>query len=103
MKRIPPSEKIRQRINDILENGLETEGDMSSLIIRMGVERLLQEMLEEETKDYLGRGRYERRAPDQAHRGYRNGYELGHIRNGEGKISKCPKCGMYLRSIVPVS
>ena len=87
MKRIPPSERMRQRINDIMENGLETEEDMASLTIRLGVERLIQEMLEEETKDYLGRGHYERRAPDQEHRGYRNGYEPGHVRTGEGQIS----------------
>ena len=86
MKRIPPSERMRQRINDIMENGLETEEDMTSLIIRLGVERLIQEMLEEETKDYLGRSHYERRAPGQAHRGYRNGYEPGHVRTGEGQI-----------------
>jgi len=87
MKRITPSERMRQRIKDIMENGLETEEDIASLIIRLGVERLIQEMLEEETKDYLGRGHYERRAPDQEHRGYRNGYEPGHVRTGEGQIS----------------
>lgn len=60
---------------------------MTSLVIRLGVERLIQEMLEEEVKDYLGRERYERRGPDQEHRGYRNGYEPGRVRTGEGEVT----------------
>jgi putative transposase len=87
MRRIPPSEKIRQTIGDLIQNGLETGEDMTSLVIRLGVERLMQEMLEEEVKDYLGRGHYERRAPGQEHRGYRNGYEPGRVRTGEGEIT----------------
>ena len=52
MQRIPPSEKIRQTIRDVLQNGLETGEDVTSLVIRLGMERLIQEMLEEEVKDY---------------------------------------------------
>jgi len=87
MKRIPPSEKIRQRIDDMLEHGLDTEEDITSVVIELGVKRLIQEMLEEEVKDYLGRDYYERRGPNQGHRGYRNGYEPGHMRTGEGEIA----------------
>ena len=60
---------------------------MTSVVIRLGVERLIQEMLEEEVKDYLGRDHYVRRAPDQEHRGYRNGYEPGRVRTGEGEVT----------------
>ena len=87
MKRIPPSRKIRQRINEVIQNGVETDEDMTSVVIRLGVERLIQEMLEEEVKDYLGRDHYQRRAPDQENRGYRNGYERGRMRTGEGEIT----------------
>jgi putative transposase len=87
MERIAPSQKIRQRIYDVLHHGIdESEGEITTTIIRLGVERLIQEMLEEEVKDHLGRDRYERRDPDQEHRGYRNGYEPGRMRTGEGEI-----------------
>jgi hypothetical protein len=58
----------------------------------------LQEILEQEVTDVLGRERYERRAADE--RGYRNGYELGHIRIAEGEIEvRVPqvRCGGYFR------
>lgn len=86
MKRIPPSERIRQRIDELLTDGLDTEEEITSVLIELGVKRLLQEMLEEEVKDYLGRDYYARREPDQEHRGYRNGYEPGRVRTGEGEI-----------------
>ena len=88
MERIPPSQKIRQRIDELLRVGMDEadEGEITTRVIRLGVERLIQEMLEEEVKDYLGRDHYPRRAPEQEHRGYRNGYEPGRVRTGEGEI-----------------
>lgn len=88
MERIPPSQKIRQRINDLLHQGIDeaAEGEITTTVIRLGIERLIQEMLEEEVKDYLGRDHYQRRDPDQEPRGYRNGYEPGRVRTGEGEV-----------------
>ena len=86
MQRIPPSQKVRQRITDLFTNGVKSEEKMASMVIRLGVERLIQEMLEEEVKDHLGRARYERRDPDHEHRGDRNGYEPGRMRTGEGEV-----------------
>ena len=48
MKRIPPSEKIRYQINELLTQGLDGEEDVTTVIFRLGVERLVQEMLEQE-------------------------------------------------------
>jgi transposase-like protein len=87
MQRIPPSAKVRQRINDLLQQGLDTPEDLSQVVFRLGVERLLQEMLEQEVSDYLGREHYQRRKPEQEARGYRNGYEPGRMRTSEGEIS----------------
>jgi len=87
MQRIPPSQKVRQRITDLFTNGVKSEEKMASMVIRLGVERLIQEMLEEEVQDYLGRDHYARRAPDQEHLGYRNGYEPGRVRTGEGEVT----------------
>lgn len=86
MNRIPPSQKLRQRIDELLEHGLQGEEDVAALVLRLGAERLLQELLESESKDYLGREHYERRAPEQEHRGYRNGYEPGHVHTSEGQV-----------------
>ena len=86
MKRIPPSQRIGKRINELLNLGLEGEEDVTTVIIRLGVERLVQELLEQEETDYLEREHYERRRPEQEHRGYRNGYERGRIRTAEGEI-----------------
>ena len=42
---------------------------------------------EAEPKDCLGRDHYERRAPEQEHRGYRNGYEPGYVCTSEGELT----------------
>ena len=87
MQRIPPSQIVRQRINQVLRDSVPGEADMVTLVVRLGVERLVQEMLEQEVTDYLGREHYQRRQPDQEHRGYRNGYEPGYLHTAEGQIS----------------
>jgi putative transposase len=86
MKRIPPSKQIGKKINELLRQGLDGEDDITTVIIRLGVERLVQEMVEQEVTDYLEREHYQRRQPEQEHRGYRNGYEPGRIRTAEGEI-----------------
>ena len=86
MHRIPPSQKIRKKTEELLNQGLNGEEDVTSLILRLGVERLAQELLEQEVTDYLEREHYQRRRPEQEHRGYRNGYEPGRLRTAEGEI-----------------
>jgi putative transposase len=86
MKRIPPSQKIRYQINELLTQGLDGEEDVTRVIFHLGVERLVQEMLEQEVTDYLGREHYQRQQAEQEHRGYRNGYEPGRIRTAEGEM-----------------
>jgi len=70
-----------------MNDGVNEETDITSAVIRLGTERLLQEMLEQEVTDYLGRGHYQRYQPDQEQRGYRNGYEAGHLDTAEGEIA----------------
>jgi len=86
MHRIPPSQKIRNRIEELLDQGLDGEADVTSLIVRLGIERVVQEMVEQEVTDYLERDHCQRRRPGQEHRGYRNGYEPGRLRMAEGEI-----------------
>ena len=87
MERIPSSQRLRQRLDELLQRGLQGEQDIASVVLRLGTERLLQELLEAESKDHLGRDHYERRDPEQEHRGYRNGYEPGHVRTSEGQVT----------------
>ena len=66
MHRIPPTERIRQSLDEVLSRGLDNEEDVAGVLFRLGVERLLQvslhaasrQLLEQEVSDYLGRERY---------------------------------------------
>ena len=90
-----PTERIRQRLDEVLSRGLDTEENVAGVFFRLGVERLVQvslhaasrQLLEQEVSDYLGRERYQRREPDQEHKGYRNGYEPARMRTAEGRIT----------------
>jgi putative transposase len=86
MHRIPPSQKIGKKFEQLMDQGLDREEDVTSTVLRLGIERMVQEMVEQEVADYLERGHYQRRRPEQEHRGYRNGYEPGRIRTAEGEI-----------------
>ncbi len=86
MDRIPPSRKVGKRIEELLKQGLDGEEDITTTVIRLGVERLVQELVEQEVTDYLEREHYQRRRPEQEHRGYRNGYEPGRMHTGEGEV-----------------
>jgi hypothetical protein len=59
---------------------------MTSLVSRLGIERVVREMVQQKVTDYLECGHYQRRRPEQEDRGYRNGYEPGRIRTAEGEI-----------------
>lgn len=86
MKRIPPSRRIDQKISEVLESGGPEGEDVLGLIVRLATQQLVQLLLEEEVEDYLGRGHYERRKPDQEHRGYRNGYAEYKLKTAEGVV-----------------
>ena len=84
-KRIAPSEQKAQALRALLQgqaNGQSGE-ELLSLLVRLSTERILQEALEEEQAVALGRGRYEARGEKV---GYRNGYETGTLKTGEGVL-----------------
>lgn len=83
MPKIAPSEQVRQQLQAMLDSG--TSETPVSQFLRLAVQRVVQELLEQEGADYLGRERYERR--EDAQEGYRNGYEPGRIRSAEGEVS----------------
>jgi len=79
MSKVAPSQRIREEITRLLEEGLDGKADVTSTLLRLGAQRLAQELLEEDVTDFLGRERYVRHRGDELHRGYRNGYEPGRM------------------------
>jgi putative transposase len=92
MKRIPPSTQIRQEISSLLTQGTQEGVNLLAELMKKGLQHVLQEALEQEVTDHLGRGHYQRLPEDLVHRGYRNGYEPKHLKTPEGRIEvKAPQ------------
>jgi putative transposase len=85
-QRIPPSEQIRQQIDELLNKGIEAQESPLNPLLRLGAQLVVQEALEQETTERLGRAWYQRRQPGESLRGHRNGYESGRLRTTEGEI-----------------
>lgn len=86
MKRIAPSNQLSQQLAELLQGGVCQESkpsELRSALLRLGIQRLLQEILEAEQRDFLGVERYQR---DEVRQGQRNGYEPSHMDTGEGRI-----------------
>jgi putative transposase len=82
-KKIAPSEQKAQALRALLEGQTDAQSgeELLSTIVRLSTERILQEALEHEQAEALGRGRYEARGEKL---GYRNGDENGTLKTGEG-------------------
>ena len=85
MKNVPPSEKLRKEIDEILSGQLGKDEDLLGLMIDRSLKMMFQKILEQEVKDYLGRDYYERGAGSR--KGYRNGYEPKRLKTAEGEIN----------------
>lgn len=81
--RIPPSERTSQRIRELLESG--GEGDVRSELMRLSMRKLIEEVLEAEVSEAIGRGYYQHAGEDEPD-GYRNGYRTGKLASAEGRI-----------------
>ena len=81
--RIPASEQTHQRLEALLKDGV-ADGDTRTELFRLAVRKIVEEALEAEVSDALGRGYYESGA--EPGRGYRNGYRRGRLRTAEGAI-----------------
>ena len=84
-KKRAPSEQKAQVLRALLQGHAEGQSgeELLSLLVRLSTERILQEALEQEQAMALGRGRYELRGKKV---GYRNGYENGTLKTGEGVL-----------------
>ena len=81
MKRIPPSSKLRQEVEEVF-TGWETEGHPLDNFVRLGARYMLQVAVEQEVEDYLGRAHYHRGS--RRKNGWRNGYEPGKVKTADG-------------------
>ncbi|MGH7561611.1 MAG: transposase, partial [Gemmatimonadales bacterium] len=84
MPKIPPSARLREEIAAFLKNTSSVESGAAALseLVQLATARLVQEALEQEQTDYIGRDRYAR-TPG---RGKRNGYVPGHLETAEGRV-----------------
>jgi putative transposase len=82
MARVAPSERFRVELDEALA-GVGQEQDPVETIGRLGARLILQQALEDEVSEFLGRGRYERTGAPVAHR---NGYEPRKVRTTSGTV-----------------
>src|SRR6266508_90096 len=82
MASIAPSERLRRELHDLVA-AVGDEDDPIEAIGRLGAQLLLQQALEEELTEFLGRERYERRGGPVAHR---NGYERVTVKTSAGPL-----------------
>ena len=78
------SEQVNQDISSLLSEGIQGDANILTELVKKGVQHILQEALEQEVTDHLGRGHYERHQGNELHRDYRNGYEPKYGEDGRG-------------------
>jgi len=83
MARIAPSERFRRELDEVIE-GIEGDSDPLETIGRLGARLILQQALEDELSEFLGRARYERAGMPLAHR---NGYERRTLKTTAGPLA----------------
>jgi hypothetical protein len=83
MERIPATERTREKLKALME-GRSVVEDGRSELVRLAARLIIEEALEGEARDALGREYYARGAAPGA--GYRNGYRTGRLDSAEGRI-----------------
>ena len=87
MERVPASKQTRKQLEELFAGKGEREGDRSDLV-KLAARLILEEALEGEVDDVLGRAYY----AHGAQAGYRNGYRRGQLDTAEGCIDYgCPQ------------
>ncbi|MGH7563090.1 MAG: IS256 family transposase, partial [Gemmatimonadota bacterium] len=84
MRKVSPSTDRREALHRYLADleGVESGSEALSELVRRAATLAVQEALEAEQRDFIGRDRYER-APG---RGYRSGYRRGRLDTAEGRL-----------------
>lgn len=84
MSKLPPSVSMNKAVERLLAGGTDA-GDLIGELLRRGSAAILQQSLEGEVTDFLGRDRYERRE-EGAPVGYRNGYRRRRLKTRVGRV-----------------
>lgn len=82
MEKVAPSERFRRELDEALA-GVAGEQDPIETVGRLGARLILQQALEDEVTEFLGRQRYER-APETV--SHRNGYEPRTVKTTAGPM-----------------
>jgi putative transposase len=82
MARVAPSERFRAELDEALA-AVGQEQDPVETIGRLGARLILQQALEDEVTEFLGRARYERAEEAVS---YRNGYEPRIVKTTSGRV-----------------
>jgi putative transposase len=81
MAEIVPSERLRRELDEVLA-GLGEHDDPVEAVARLGARLIMQQALEDEVTEFLGRERYAR--ADDGGAIYRNGYEARTVKTTSG-------------------
>ena len=82
-KRVPGSERTREALNELMEGRIRVENAKSDLV-KLATRLIIEEGLEAEVRDSLGRDYYEHGG--EPGRGHRNGSRPGRLKTAEGFI-----------------
>lgn len=82
MEKVAPSERFRQELDEVLA-GVDRERDPVEVVGRLGARLILQQALEDEVTEFLGRRRYQRAQEAVSHR---NGHEPRTIKTTSGSM-----------------
>lgn len=82
-KKIAPSETMRQSLQRFLAEGAQEAEWPTSTLVHLAARVILQEALEAEQRDTLGRERYQRGSEGRM----RNGYRTHHLETAEGRLA----------------
>ena len=85
MEKIAPSTQLREQLAALLTQSPDASSGREALtqLVQLATARIVQEALEQEQRDFLGRDRYERSGGV----GQRNGYTPGHLDTAEGRVA----------------
>jgi len=83
MEKVAPSERFRQELDEVLA-GVAGEDDPIETVGRLGARLILQQALEDEVTEFLGRRRYQRAKETVSHR---NGHEPKTVKTTSGSMT----------------
>jgi putative transposase len=84
MAKIVPSERLRRELDEVLAGVAESD-DPVEAVARLGARLIMQQALEDEVTEFLGRERYQR--VDDGGAIYRNGYEPRTVSTTSGPMA----------------